>query len=310
MDFKDYYATLGVPPSASAADIKKAYRKLARRYHPDVSREPDAEARFKEVAEAHEALHDAEHRQAYDEAVARRAADQAYRPPPREGPGFGPDEVPDDLHSDFFEALFGRQRQAPRPRGPQPGPDHHAQLKLSLRELYRGGPHALSLQRSGRDAQGRASDTTDSIELTLPQGLRAGQQLRLAGRGGAGWQGGPPGDLLLQIELLPHALFRVAGRDVSLNLPVAPWEAALGASVQVPTPDGSVHLSIPAGSAQGSRLRLKGQGLPAPAGQAAGDLYVRLQLSLPPAATAASQAAYQALAQAFPDFQPRRGLGA
>jgi len=314
MDFKDYYATLGVERSATQDEVKRAYRKLARKYHPDVSKEPDAEARFKEVAEAYEALGDAERRAAYDDVGRRHADGQGFQPPPGWDSGFefsGRDDGAQAFdHSDFFEALFGRRSagaggRAPRGARRQPAADHHAKVRIDLRDAYRGAQRTLALRVPQVDANGQVTLQLRQLEVNIPKGVRAGQHLRLAGQAGSQGGDGPAGDLYLEIEFEPHPLFRVDGRDVYLDLPVAPWEAALGASVHVPTPDGEVELNVPAGSKPGRRLRLKGLGLPS---TPPGDLYVVLTLVLPPADAAPAQEAWRTLARHFADFNPRSAL--
>jgi curved DNA-binding protein len=304
MDFKDYYATLGVKSDATPDEIKKAYRRLARKYHPDVSKEAHAEARFKEVSEAHEALSDPERRAAYDDLAARHARGEQFAPPPGFGGGFGGD------HSDFFEALFGRRGRPGRPgfgRADAPGSDHQAKVLIDLEDAYRGTRQNVSLRVPVVDAQGRTSMQTRQLDVNIPKGIREGQRLRLAGQGGAGRGAGPAGDLYLEIGFRPHPLFRVDGRDVLIDLPLAPWEAALGATVTVPTPDGEVTLSIAAGSAAGRKLRLKGKGLP---GDPPGDLYAVLSIVLPAADSDEARAAYGQLAAACSGFNPRAALAA
>jgi len=320
MEFKDYYATLGIEPAATQADVKRAYRKMARKYHPDVSKEPDAEARFKEITEANEALSDVEKRAAYDDVVERHKSGRGFNPPPGWDSGFefsggeagGQTGQPDPSHSDFFEALFGRQAagaRGPRARANMAGGDHHAKVQIDLRDAYRGARRSVSMRAPQIDAQGLMSLHTRQLDVNIPKGLRGGQHLRLAGQGGPGVGGGPAGDLYLEIEFAPDPHFRVDGRDVYIDLPVAPWEAALGAQLDVLTPDGSVQMTVPAGSSPGRKLRLKGKGIPgATANVPAGDLYVVLSVSLPKADTAAAQDAYRAMAKAFADFQPRRSI--
>ncbi|MBC7940996.1 MAG: DnaJ domain-containing protein [Chitinophagaceae bacterium] len=317
MDFKDYYATLGVEPSATQDEIKRAYRKLARKFHPDVSKEPDAERRFKEVAEAHEALIDPERRAAYDEIGQRHARGEAFQPPPgwnsgfefsgRGAPGAGPQgRARDADFSDFFESIFGRGGHDARPGAsghrPAPGRDHHAKVMIDLEDSYRGARRTISLRVPVIDAQGHGVFHDRQLEVNIPKGVREGQHLRLAGQGGPGQGGESAGDLYLEVTLKPHPRFRVDGRDVYVDLPVSPWEAALGATVAAPTPDGEVQLSVPAGSRQGRKLRLKGRGLP---GKEAGDLYAVLAITLPPADSDAAEAAYTALAAAFAGYDPR-----
>jgi curved DNA-binding protein len=310
MEFKDYYAILGVEKSASPEDIKRAYRKLARKYHPDVSKEPDAETRFKEVAEAHEVLKDPERRAAYDSLGAQTAGHQEFRPPPGWSSGFEFSEDAGDAadfsHSDFFEALFGRGAGRRGSHGPMhAGTDHHAQVQIDLLDAWRGARRSITLQMPGRDAQGNPVLQSRQLEVNIPKGIRDGQHLRLKGMGGPGLGTAPPGDLYLEVHFAPHKLFRVEGRDVYLDLPVSPWEAMLGASVTVPTPDGNVQLTIPAGSRAGRTLRLKGRGVP---GTPPGDLHAVLSIALPPADTDAKRAAYQAMASSFEGFNPRAAL--
>jgi len=325
MKFRDYYQILGVSRDASADDVKRAYRKLARKYHPDVSKEPDAEARFKELSEASEVLRDPEKRAAYDAAGSQweqqrsaggpqDASGADFAPPPGWDAGFEFSGAGDEghpfgagEHSDFFEALFGRaSRKAQSRRAAQhmAGPDHHAKVLIDLVDAYRGAQRAITLRVPVLDEQGHGVLQERTLNVSIPKGLREGQHLRLVGQGGPGLGGGAAGDLYLDVAFNPHPLYRVDGRDVYLDLPVAPWEAALGGPVNVPTPDGTLELTIPAGSAAGRKLRLKGKGIPA---SPAGDLYVVLAIALPPADTAPAKAAYQAFRAAF-DFQPRAHL--
>lgn len=320
MEFKDYYATLGIERSASQDDIKRSYRKLARKFHPDVSKEPDAEARFKEVSEAYEALSDPEKRAAYDELGQRYARGQEFSPPPGwdsgyefsgrgfgdEGGGFGGGFD----HSDFFESLFGRAAagaRGARRAAQQAGGDHHAKVMLDLEDAYRGAQRTISLRVPVMDDHGHVTMQERQLDVNIPKGIREGQHLRLAGQGGPGHGGAAAGDLYLEIAFKPHRLFRVDGRDVYVDLPVAPWEAALGASVTVPTPDGSVELSVPPRSSAGRKLRLKGKGLP---GKTPGDFYAAIQIVLPPADSTTAQDAYRAMAEAFPSFNPRQDMEA
>ncbi len=315
MEFKDYYATLGLQRSATQDEIKRAYRKLARKYHPDVSKEADAEAHFKEVAEAYEALGDPEKRAAYDEVGTRYQRGQEFKPPPGwdsgfefSGAQFGDGEAFD--HSAFFEALFGRARggtHGPRAQPGMAGQDHHAKVMIDLLDAYRGAKRTISLHMPEMDATGQVAMRERQLDVNIPKGIRAGQHLRLAGQGGPGMGGGPAGDLYLEIEFRPHPMFRLDGRDVFLDLPVTPWEAALGATVATPTPDGSVQLSIPPGSSSGRKLRLKGKGLP---GKTPGDMYVVLGIAVPPADSDAAKSAYAALEKAAAGFNPRQSLEA
>jgi curved DNA-binding protein len=314
MEFKDYYAALGVERAATQDEIKRAYRKLARKYHPDVSKEADAEARFKEVAEAYEALNDPEKRAAYDDVGRRYRDGQDFKPPPGwdsgfefSGRDFGPAEGTD--FSDFFEALFGRHASGARARGTThaAGGDHHAKILIDLRDAYRGARRTISLRVPVLEAQGHVTLQERQLDVNIPKGVHEGQHLRLAGQGGPGHGGAQAGDLYLEISFRPHPHFRVDSRDVYLDLPIAPWEAALGTVVTAPTPDGGVQLTIPPGSSSGRKLRLKGKGLP---GKTPGDLYAVLNITAPPAESPAAKDAYAALARAFPGFNPRSALEA
>jgi curved DNA-binding protein len=311
MKYKDYYEALGVDRKATQDDIKQAYRKLARKYHPDVSKVADAEARFKEINEANEVLKDPEKRAAYDQMGSNWKAGQEFQPPPNwdagfefrsgDGGGFGPGFDA----SDFFESLFGRRgRGAPggRQRGGMQGEDHQAKVLIDLEDAYRGAERSISLRVPVEGSDGRVQLNERTLDVHIPKGIRPGQRLRLAGQGSAGAGGASAGDLFLEIGFKPHPRFRIEGADVSVDLPIAPWEAALGATVDAPTPEGAVQLTVPPGSRSGRKLRLKGRGLP---GKAAGDLYVVLQVVLPAADTAAARSAYEHLRQAFPDFSPR-----
>ena len=323
MQFKDYYQTLGVARAATPDDIKQAYRKLARKYHPDVSKEKDAESRFKEISEAGEVLRDPEKRAAYDAAGSQWERESAaghasgrerdFQPPPGWDAGFefsgrGGEQGGD--HSDFFEALFGHAARGGRHRRPDahmPGQDHHAKVLIDLEDAYRGAQRSISLRVPVLDAEGRGVLQQRTLDVNIPKGIREGQHLRLAGQGGPGLgEGAPAGDLYLDIAFNPHRLYRVDGRDVYLDLPVAPWEAALGASVGVPTPDGELELTIPKGSTSGRKLRLKGKGIP---GKTPGDFYMVLVVALPPADDPTAKAAYEAFAAGF-DFKPRAHLKA
>lgn len=309
MQFKDYYALLGIERTASQDDIKRAYRKLARKYHPDVSKEPGAEAKFKDVAEAYAALKDVEKRAAYDTLGQGQANDQEFRPPPGWDGGFefsgrGPTDAPDADRSDFFEALFGRGRSrgaGAHAAGPSHGGDQHARIQIELRDCYLGARRHITLRVPQLDSNGDVIWQPRELEVNIPKGIRDGQHLRLAGQGSPAL-GGAAGDLYLEIAVVPDPRFRVDGRDVYTELPVSPWEAALGTSVAVATPDGSVQLTVPPGSSSGRRLRLRGKGIP---GNPAGDLYAVLGIAIPPADSDAAQAAYRALATACADFNPR-----
>jgi curved DNA-binding protein len=311
VEFKDYYKVMGVARDATEAQIKQAYRKLARKYHPDVSKEKDAEARFKEVGEAYEVLKSPEKRAAYDQLGQNHRAGEEFRPPPNWDSGFefsgaGPGNA---AYSDFFDALFGAQARSGRSRGDfhaGRGEDHHAKVLLDLEASLNGGPRTFTLRMPEIDDEGRLISKERTLNVQVPKGILAGQQIRLAGQGARAAGSGTPGDLYIEVEFQPHALYRVDGRDLSLELPVAPWEAALGGSVQTPTPTGIVDLKVPAGSHAGSKLRLKGRGIPA---SPPGDFYVVLQIALPAANDDKAKAAYAAFAAALP-FNPRASLGA
>lgn len=319
MEFKDYYAIMEVARDATPEQIKQAYRKLARKYHPDVSKEPDAEGRFKEIGEAYEVLRDPEKRAAYDQLGSGPPPGQEFRPPPDWGSGFefrgaghaGPGEREFTYSGDpseFFETLFGRagfagaRQRRPRDRGE----DHHARVMIDLEAALEGGTRTLTLRvpEVGDDGLPRLRDR--ALNVKIPKGIQAGQHIRLAGQGETVPGAARPGDLFLEVAFAPHRLYRPDGRDLHFELPVAPWEAALGASVKVPTPGGSVELRIPPGSKAGTRLRLRGRGLPS---EPPGDLYANLQIVLPPADSPAARAAYEAFASAAA-FNPRAGLGA
>ena len=315
MEFKDYYKIMGVARDATQDEIKRAYRTLARKYHPDVSKAPDAEARFKELGEAYAVLKDLEKRAAYDQLGSNWQAGQDFRPPPDWNKGFefsgdgsaGAAGAAD--FSDFFELLYGRgfesgghRQQAAHARGE----DHHAKVMIDLEDAYNGATRTIKLKRPELNAEGRVVMRPHQLNVTIPRGVRAGQHIRLAGQGAAGIGQGPPGDLYLEIEFHPHPLYRVDQRDVYLDLPLAPWEAALGATLKVPTPTAAVDLKIPPKSVAGGKLRLKGRGIP---GTTPGDFYVVLQLVLPEADSETSQAFYAQMAEQFKSFNPRAKLG-
>jgi curved DNA-binding protein len=317
MEFKDYYQVMGVARDATQDEIKRAYRQLARKHHPDVSKASDAEERFKELGEANEVLKDPEKRAAYDRLGANWKKGQDFQPPPdwntdfeSNSPGFGGQDTGEQ--SDFFESLFRRgfARQQAHAAGAQgyhaQGQDSHAKIQISLEEAYHGGARRVTLQMPQVDADGHVVLREHPIEFTIPRGVRAGQRIRLAGQGGPGMGEGKRGDLYLEVEFLPHKHYRVDKHDVYLDLPVAPWEAALGAVIEVPTPSGTVDLTVPAGSAEGRKLRLKGRGIP---GKTPGDFYFVLKIAVPPADSDAEKTLYRNMAQAFASFNPRRELG-
>ncbi len=308
MEYKDYYKIMGVARDASQDEIKRAYRKLARKYHPDVSKEPDAEARFKEVGEAYEVLKDPEKRAAYDQLGSNWKAGQEFRPPPDWGTGFEFSGGGADF-SDFFETLFGRDfagRARARTGGfSARGQDHHARILIDLDDSYHGANRTISLRIPEVDSQGRVVTRERQLNVRIPKGILPGQHIRLKGQGSPGMGSGQAGDLYLEVAFRPHPFYRVKGKDVYLDLPVAPWEAALGAKVKVPTPDGTVEMKIPPNSTSGQKLRLKGRGIPA---RPPGDLYAVLKIVVPPASDETSRALYKEMQQKM-TFNPRAGLG-
>ncbi len=316
MEFKDYYRVLGVDRTASADAIKKSYRKLARQHHPDISKAADASARMQEINEAYDVLYDPEKRAAYDKIGQGAQGGRDFQPPPDWDAGFefsgGPQDAADaGGHSDFFEALFGHARRARAHSRPSDekfatrGQDHHAKILVPIADAFHGATRAVTMQSPTYDKEGRVVLRERVLEVNIPKGIRSGQQMRLAGQGAPGLDGGPPGDLYLEIGFAPHASYRVDGRDLYLDLPVAPWEAALGATVRVPMPDGTLDVNIPPASQTGRLLRLKGRGIP---GTPAGDCYVVLKLVLPAADSAGAQALYRQMAKDLA-FDPRHDLG-
>lgn len=321
MEFKDYYRILGVAPNATADEVKKAFRKLARKYHPDVSKEPDAALRMAEVNEAHAVLSDPERRAAYDALGAQAAAQGAraggdFRPPPHWDAGFeftdaggAYGEAGAGHYSDFFEQLFGHAahaRQTRHPHGAAPsqrGSDHHASIELDLQDAYHGGERTIHLRGAHLGADGHVVPEQRSLQVKIPKGVHEGQLIRLAGQGGPGLGGAPAGDLFLEVHFRPDPRWRAEGRDVYLPLPLAPWEAALGACIEVQTPTGAVEVSVPARSRAGRKLRLRGRGIP---GATPGDLFLELGIALPPADTDEARAAWATLGKAFPHFNPRQ----
>ncbi|MGE0313246.1 MAG: DnaJ C-terminal domain-containing protein [Lautropia sp.] len=307
MEYKDYYRILGVPRSASADDIKKAYRKLARKYHPDVSKEANAEARFKEINEASEVLQDPDKRAAYDQLGSGWQQGQSFRPPPgwNSGPGMRGESGNPDF-SDFFANLFGGGRSSGQ--GAQfrsRGQDHEARILIDLEDSFTGATRSVTLRVPEVDARGVQQDRVRQLEVRIPRGIKEGQKIRLAGQGGTGSAGGAKGDMLLEVGFKPHPFYRADGRDLYVTLPVAPWEAALGATVKAPTPAGVVEVGIPPGSSSGRKLRLKGRGIP---GEPAGDTYLLLEVVVPAAETARAKELYATMAKELA-FEPRKALG-
>ena len=319
MEFKDYYTTLGVERSASDDEIKRAYRRLARKYHPDVSTEPDAEARFKEMKEAYEVLKDPEKRQAYDRFGEHWKAGQNFEPPPDWGREFTfsqrgfDDGGGGEGFSDFFDTLFGGRSPFERGFGRREhrevrmhGEDVNATLTIPLEDAYRGTTRQISLEVPEVDASGRLRREPRTLNVTIPKGIKAGQRIRLEHQGGPGvGSGAQSGDLYLKVEFEPHPIFEADGRDIHVTLPITPAEAVLGRTVKAPTLGGAVDLKIPPGSSTGNRLRLKGRGLP---GSPPGDQYVELQIVTPTKVDRKTRALYEQLDQTE-SFDPRAGLG-
>jgi curved DNA-binding protein len=323
MKYKDYYKVMGLARTATQAQIKAAHRKLSRKYHPDLNKDQGAEEQFKDVAEAYQVLKDPEKRAAYDQLDAAPQGGE-FRPPPGWEEGFsrGGSHSGRRAHggasesdfSEFLDELFrsrGADHGAPfqsRPERPAAGQDQHATVIIDLEDAFTGAQRTITLQIPEIDAQGRVRMQSRTLNVSIPKGIRAGQRLRLAGQGMPGYSGGPAGDLYLEIQWREHPFYHVEDRDLTLQLPVAPWEAALGANVTVPTPSGSVSMTIPANSADGRRLRLKGRGLPGPMAAAVpGDLYIVLKVLFPKADTDAAKAAYEALREST-SFDPRAGF--
>lgn len=312
MKYHDYYRTLGVDRQATADEIKRAYRKLARQYHPDVSKEPDAEERFKEVGEAYEVLKDPEKRASFDQLGANWKAGQDFTPPPgwsggRGRPDFSTRFGADDPFSDFFQSFFGARSGGPGngarrgagfggagPGGERKGADQSVRLTVGLEEAFSGSERSIKLSNER------------TLKVKIPKGVTPGQRIRLGGQGGAAG-GGPNGDLYLEIDIGEHPWFELDGRDVHLELPITPWEAALGAVVKVPTLGGAVDLKIPPGSQSGRKLRLRGRGLGG-GKSALGDQYITLKMVTPEPESDADREFYEAMAKQMPT-DPRAELG-
>ena len=320
MEFKDYYGVLGIERAASEDEVRKAYRRLARKYHPDVSKEPDAARRMQEINEANEVLRDKEKRAAYDalsEQVARGGQPQGeFSPPPgwdtgfefHRGPRRGPAEHAE--FSEFFSSLFGAAERGgtARENFRARGEDHYAAVEIPLEDALKGAERAISLRALQLDAEGRPHWEDRTLHVKIPPGVRPGQFIRLPGQGMPGHGGEPAGDLFLEVRIAPHGHYRVEGRHLYMTLPVTPSEAVLGAQVQVPMPTGgAVSVTVPRNARGGLKLRLKGRGF---AGKPPGDLYLLLEIALPPADRDDARKAYEELARATAAFNPRRHLGA
>jgi len=313
MEFKDYYDTLGLARDVTQDEIKRAYRKLARKYHPDVSKEDDAEQKFKALGEAYEVLKDPEKRAAYDQLGANWQGGQDFNAPPDWDTGFefsggGFTQGGGEAYSDFFESLFGQSfRDAGRQQPPhsQQGGDRHARVVIDLEDSLNGATRKITFHVPEVDPQGHVKTRERVLNIKIPKGIAPGQSIRLAGQGDPGAGDGKAGNLYLDVEFKKHPLYRLDGADISIDVPVAPWEMALGASIKVPTPSGLVDVKIPAGSAHGKKLRFKDKGL---SGKTPGHFYVVLKVVLPPADSPEAEKAYQTMAQDLA-FNPRAELG-
>ncbi|MDD2760308.1 MAG: DnaJ C-terminal domain-containing protein [Methylomonas sp.] len=313
MQYKDYYQTLGVKRDASLDEIKKAFRKLARKYHPDVSKEPNAEARMKEINEAYTVLSDTEKRAAYDQLGQSYRPGQEFRPPPNwdagfefSGRGFNPGEAAE--FSDFFAELFGNMRGQSgaggfytRDRFNARGEDHHAKVMLDLEDSFSGASRQIALRVPRTDAQGRLQLDNRLLNVRIPKGVYEGQIIRLTGQGASGMGSGQAGDLLLEVCFNPHPRFKIDGRNLRLSLPVTPWEAVLGAMITIDLIDASLKVRIPEGTQSGRQLRLVGKGIPA---NPPGDLILDIQVVLPPADSEKAKQLYRTMAKELA-FDPR-----
>lgn len=319
MEFKDYYDILGIKPDADAKAVKAAYRRLARKYHPDVSKEHDAEKQFKDVSEAYEVLHDAAKRAEYDQLRQYGRKGQQFQPPPGWNPSAGGAHFNDGDFSDFFSSIFGDRFQqangsarhtrthfgdAQAPFA-QRGQDVEIELPVFLEEMLRDEAKAIEFTLPGVGADGRRVNQKKSLKVKIPQGTVDGERIRLKGQGGPGRGNGPSGDVYLKVKLVPHPVFDVKDHDLTITVPIAPWEAALGATVEVPTLTSRISVSVAPGAQTGQRLRVKGRGLPRKQGH--GDLYVLLKVVMPPSVDAASKKLWQELASKA-SFDPRSNL--
>jgi curved DNA-binding protein len=309
VEYKDYYQALGVDKTASADEIKKAYRKLVRKYHPDVSKHAEADAKTKEINEAYDVLGDTEKRAAYDDLGRGYRPGQEFHPPPDWGAqyDFGGGDA-NDFFADLFSQMGRRQRGGGGAGGGfhMRGEDIHATIEIDLRDAYNGATKTVTLRVPQRDASGRTHMQEKQLSVNIPKGVTEGQQLRLSGQGQPGMGEGGAGDLYLEIRFRPDPRYRIEGKDVYEDVPIAPWEAALGAKIAVPTPSGTVEVTVPPGSQSGRKLRLKGRGLPA---KPPGDLYLILNVVLPPANTEKARELYEQMAREL-NFNPRENMGA
>jgi len=298
MKYQDYYQILGVPRDASDVDIKKSYRKLARQYHPDVSKDAAAEDKFKEVNEAYDVLKDAEKRAAYDRFGSDWKHGHEFSPG-----GYGGGGVSSGDFSDFFESIFsgGFQQGSPFRQQPPKGADHHLKLDITLEEAYAGGSKTIQFSQKPASGERLAKPGMKKLKINIPKGVASGQKIRLVRQGQPAPNGGESGDLYLEMNILPHRYFKLDNQDVSLRLPVTPWEAAQGATLKVPTLDGDVELKIKAGVQSGQKMRLKGKGMP---GHEKGDQLVEILIQTPPADNEKAEKFYSEMQKQF-DFNPR-----
>ena len=319
MEFKDYYKTLGVSKNATAEQIKKEYRKLARKHHPDVSKDPEAEKNFKEVGEAYEVLKDPEKRKLYDqygsdwETGKQQEEYQKQYQKQYQGSGYNSgfdfegnfDNSRE--YSDFFETLFGNARQkgsVHRQQFQQRGEDIDASIKIPVMDAFHGCTRRISFTIQSLGNDGRVTNKPKNLNVNIPKGIKSGQKIRLAGQGSPGYNGGENGDLYIKVEYEKDPIYSVEGADIYLNLPVAPWEAALGNTITIPSPGGNIKLKLPADSFQGKKLRLKGKGIPA---KPPGDLYVIINIILPPADNEKAKEVYEQMKDL--KFDPRINFG-
>jgi curved DNA-binding protein len=315
MEYRDYYEILGINRDATQDAIKQAYRRLARKYHPDVSKEADAEKRFKDLGEAYEVLKDPEKRAAYDKFGKNWQNGQDFEPPPNWDAGFefkgaGYTGSSDRDYSDFFESLFGRTGyaggEARRSTFQMKGEDQHAKIVIRLADAYHGSRQNITLTRTTVDENSRVTTRPHNLQVSIPKGIIEGQRIRLEGQGMPGMGGAPAGDLYLEIAFAEDPLFHADRRDIHMELPITPWEAALGATITVPTLGGKVQLKIPAGSQGGKKLRLKNRGLSTSTKK--GDQIVTLRIVVPEAKTEEQKKLYRNMAEIMP-INPRNTPG-
>jgi curved DNA-binding protein len=312
MEYKDYYQVMGVAKTASQVEIKRAYKKLARKLHPDVSKVKNAEVQFKELGEAYEVLKDPEKRAAYDQLGENWQSGQPFSPPPDWDQGFEYSDIGRSPNfSDFFESIFGQTNTEPSGKNyrsdqghQERGEDHHAKINIDIEDAFHGVTRTVTLHSPEMDAQGHVSTRERQLKIKIPMGITQDQQIRLEGQGYS-LAGHKKGDLYLQIQFNSHPLFRVDGKNIELDLPITPWEAALGATINAPTPAGKIDLKIPANSKSNSKLRINGRGIP---GKPCGDLFAFLKIVLPDGNSEKAKKLYKKMAKELA-FNPRKKLG-